>query len=419
MKAEVHILRQVSAALAACWMGAMVLWNGASLAQAQPTLPRSAQACYELGESLMERHQYAEAHEAFTACLQREPYFADAYYARGLARERLEQWHDALTDYNIYLELRPSHAEALLNRAQLRFRLGQYELARTDFIALLNAPPGETTTVFFKQAAFGQGVSQVFTTQGSGQAYLFNYLGLTETSLGHPREAIAAFNRALLLGGPDADVLVNRGRAFEALQLSDSARFDYEAALQRDPQHALAKHNLAVLAGKQQQQQQASTLLDEAIAANPNMPYAYAERGFARLGQGDFQGAVADYNEAIQIDSTQVDYYLNRGLANERLGNVEQSFRDYTKALTLQETFEKAWLNRGNLLSHLGRLDEAVKDYGVAIALDPNYGSAYHNRAVAYYRLGKNTLACHDIGQAERLGQAVPSQLKKQVCPNK
>jgi tetratricopeptide (TPR) repeat protein len=383
-------------------------------ALAQPTLPRSAQACFELGEDLMARHQYGEAHEALTACLQRDPYFADAYYTRGLARERLERWQDALTDYNIYLEFRPAHPEALLNRAQLRFRLGQFEPARKDLLVLLQAPPGETTTVFFKQSAFGQGVNQVFTTQGSGQAYLYHYLGLTELALRHPREAIAAFNRALALGGPDADVLVNRGRAYEVLELYDSAGFDYKAALQREPRHALAKHNLAVLAGPQQQ---ADTLLAEAIADNPEMPYAFAERAFTRLEQGDFAGALADYNQAIRIDSTQVDYYLNRGLANERLGRPEAAFRDYTRALNLQDNYQKAWLNRGNLLSHLGKLEEAVKDYDVAIALNPGYAPAYYNRAAARYRLGKHVLACQDVVQAERLGHPVPPKLKKQVCP--
>jgi tetratricopeptide (TPR) repeat protein len=383
-------------------------------ASAQTEFPRSAQRCYEMGEAFLEKREWSNAHAAFDACLQNDAYFADAYYARGLAREHLNEWPEALTDYNIYLEWKPDHVEARFNRAQLRFRLEQYELARQDFITLLQQPPGETTTVFFRQDAFSGAVNQVFTAQGANKAYLFNYLGLTETQLNHIEAAVASFDSALRFV-PDADVYVNRGIALEKMTRPDDARKDYQTALKLNAHHALAKHNLGALEAKGKKPE-ALKLLDEAIEDNPKLPYAYAERGYARWENGDYENALMDYNEAIRIDSSQADYFLNRGLVHEKLNHHLAAYRDYTRAVNLNEKLEKAWLSRGNLLTRLNRLSEAIDDYTIALIFHPTYATACYNRALAYQRLGQLRKACTDLLRAEELKMEVPARLKKQVC---
>ncbi|MFZ5970704.1 MAG: tetratricopeptide repeat protein [Bacteroidota bacterium] len=384
-------------------------------ARAQAEMPRSAMACYELGETHAQSKDWDAALAAFNAALQRDAYFADAYYARGLVREQTGLLNEALTDYNIYVSLRPEHVEARFNRAQLRFRLEQYALALEDFKMLLYLPAGETTTVFFRQNAFGGEVNQVFTAQGANNSYLHNYIGLALTQLQRLDEAVAAFDSALLKT-PDADVLVNRGIAYEKMGKIDLARLDYEAALQRQPHHALAKHNLALLSARTRPEETNVQLLDEAINDNPALPYAWAERGHARFLQGNYEGALSDFSEAIRINPAEAGYYLQRGQVYEKLHRPTDAYTDYTQAVKLDERDEKAWLHRGNLLTRLGRWQEAVEDYTVALTHHPSYASAWYNRALARQRLGQLVHACADLAMAEQNGLAVPAKLKKQVC---
>lgn len=388
-----------------------------SLGSSQAQISRhNAAFWYESGEKFMNHQQWDSALHALNTCLRLDASFADAYYARGLTRERLALFEEALTDYNIYLEWKPDHPEALFNRAQLRYRLKKYEFARQDLLRLLSLPPGETTTVFFRQNPFSNEVNQVFTTQGSNKAYVFNYLGLVDTQREDFGQAIHWFDSALMITPRDAELLVNRGIAFEKSGDARSAQRDYEAALALNANLAIAKHNLSVLLSKNGKHTTAEQMLNEAIDDNPQLPFAYAERGYHHMSRGDYQKALIDFDHAIQLDSSQQDYFLNRGIVHEKMRHYKAALSDYSRALRINERFEKAWLNRGNLQVTLKNLPEAIEDYTVAITYDPAYGLAYYNRAIAYHRMGRLAEACQDIRKAKDLQIDIPRKVEAALC---
>jgi len=379
---------------------------------------RSASYYYRVGEVQLEKHNWLEARNSFDACLRTDPLYADAYYSRAIIHEHFDSLDRALTDYNIYLEFRPDHHEALFGRAHLRMRLDQYELAKGDLLKLLRLPPGETTTVFFRQDAYSGAVDKVFTSKGIEKTYVFNALGMADTRMGNYDEAIQYFDSALRSSPNDPDVFVNRGMAKEKKRDTTAAIADYQRALFFNPQHAVAKHNLGVIGKGKDLTKVDSKLLDEAIEENPNMPFAYSQRAYISFQKGDFAKAIKDYDRAISLDATDPEYFLNRGLAKEKLKDQQGAYSDYTNAIRLQNDFEKAWLNRGNLLAKLGQLNEAVEDYSVAIVHSPEYGSAFFNRAMVLNRLHQRDLACKDLQTAERLGVKVEPKAWKSICGN-
>lgn len=394
--------------------GIFVMYSFCAVAQAI-TYPRTATECYDLGESFVEKQEWKNALNTFNECLRLDPTFADAYYARGLVKEHLKQLSEALTDYSIYVDLKPDHTEAIFNRAQLRYKLHLYSLAKEDFQKLLALPAGETSTVFFRQQAFNGGVDQIFTSQGVGKAYVFNWLGLTETALQNYRQALIHFDSAIRLSPQDPDIFVNKGIALAKSNNPEKAKIEYAKALQLDPHHALAKYNSTVL---QKGMLTSTGLLDSAIADNPTLPYVYAERGYERMQQENYTDALQDYNTAIRIDPTQADYFLNRGVVKEKLRQYQGAYSDYSRALLLDEQHAMAWLNRGNLLFKQNRLQEALDDYTAAITFHQDYGAAYYNRALVYQKLQQFTLACADLQQAEKLSMNIPSALKSKLCVN-
>lgn len=380
-------------------------------AQTKPTT--TAEGFFEIGEELLVQEKWMEAIDAFNDCLRLDPLFAEAYYSRGLAREHLKKFSDALTDYSIYLELKPDHSEALLNRAQLRYQRKLYALAKEDFHRLLQIPQQETSTVYFRQQPFGGGVDHIFTTQGAGRAYLFNWLGLTETQLKYYSEAIIHFDSALHLSPGDADFFVNRGIAHQCNKDVTQAQRDYERALTLNPYHTTAKYNLSII---QEGESQRSALLDSALADNPKLPFVYAEKAIHYMQQENYTKALQCYNEAIRLDASEPAYYLNRGLAYEKLHHYTAAYQDYSKALDLDEHFEKAWLNRGNVLLKQQKFQEAIDDYTSALVFLPNYPIAYYNRALAYQKLNLLAKACDDLRKAEEHGMKITASLRGQVC---
>ena len=47
----------------------------------------------------------------------------------------------------------------------------------------------------------------------------------------------------------------------------------------------------------------------------------YINRGNAKCELGDYRGAIADYNKAIELNPKYVKAYYNRGIAKKRLGD--------------------------------------------------------------------------------------------------
>ena len=70
--------------------------------------------------------------------------------------------------------------------------------------------------------------------------------------------------------------------------------------------------------------------------------------------QGNYQGAIADYTRAIEINPQNVDAYYNRGLAKDDSGDYEGAIADYTKAIEINPELAIAYANRGNSKNKLG-----------------------------------------------------------------
>ncbi len=75
---------------------------------------------------------------------------------------------------------------------------------------------------------------------------------------------------------------------------------------------------------------------DRAIkhAAKPN-PWLFNHRGWIRWNRQDFQGALQDWQSAIQIEPQKAPFYAQAGAANQKLGQWAQALEYYQKALRL------------------------------------------------------------------------------------
>ena len=122
---------------------------------------------------------------------------------------------------------------------------------------------------------------------------------------------------------------------------------------------------------------------NQAIKLNPDDADAYNNRGLIKHENlPDYQGALADYNQAIKLKSNDATFYNNRGLLNhEKLQDYRGALADYDQAIKLNPNDADTYNNRG-LLKHERLQDDrgALADYNQAIKLKPNYALAYANR---------------------------------------
>ena len=65
-------------------------------------------------------------------------------------------------------------------------------------------------------------------------------------------------------------------------------------------------------------------------------PEAYLKRGNHKLDQSDIEGALLDFNKAIEKDPGNCEAYLNRGAIKQAQGDTDGAAHDFRKAKELQ-----------------------------------------------------------------------------------
>jgi len=112
----------------------------------------------------------------------------------------------------------------------------------------------------------------------------------------------------------------------------------------------------------------------------------YNDRGVCYYELGQYESAVADFNEALKLNDRYCQAHTNRGNCLRKQGNNKEAMDDYARAIELDPQNPKAFNNRGALALKMGRYAEALADFEQAVALDPAYEVARKNLEVAKQR---------------------------------
>ena len=80
-------------------------------------------------------------------------------------------------------------------------------------------------------------------------------------------------------------------------------------------------------------------------AAHAQSAGDYVNAGVEKGKSGDFQGAIADFTKAIEINPQDADAYTNRGSAKQALGDNQGACVDVKKAVSLGHQGTAQWLN--------------------------------------------------------------------------
>ena len=130
---------------------------------------------------------------------------------------------------------------------------------------------------------------------------------------------------------------------------------------------------------------------------------AYFNRASGKDDINDLQGALLDYNKAIELKSTNLRSYTNRGVVKCKLNDYAGGLTDFNFVIQHTNTDTKAYFNRGLLYNTINRFAEAIPDFDKVIQLKPDYAEAYNNRAVAYFNLKNYEFALNDWNKAIEL----------------
>jgi tetratricopeptide (TPR) repeat protein len=152
---------------------------------------------------------------------------------------------------------------------------------------------------------------------------------------------------------------------------------------------------------------------NDALRIGPPSGIIFHNRGNAYRSKGDYAKAIADYDAAIKADPKQAYSYQNRGSAKQALGDLDGALADIDEAIRLNPTLPSPLIHRAVIWRAKGDFDHAVADNTEAIRLAKAKApvnvmtppgsvliSAYVERALAFEAKGDNANAKQDFGSA-------------------
>lgn len=201
--------------------------------------------------------------------------------------------------------------------------------------------------------------------------------GLAHLRLRQFRQAVDDFDRALQLNPELAEAYVNRALAREGLQEFAEAIADYTKALDGPAAstrvwflRSAARTRAGDRAGAQRD-------FEMGLAAEPTDEAGWIARGSARR-ERDPKGALADYEQALQINPRSFD-----GLQN-KAAILSDKFADDAAALEVMEQAVKLYPEsvltrggRGVLLARAGKRPLALEDAQACLLLDSGSATQY------------------------------------------
>jgi tetratricopeptide (TPR) repeat protein len=117
-----------------------------------------------------------------------------------------------------------------------------------------------------------------------------------------------------------ANIYLNRGIARRKLGQNAAAEADYSQVIHIEPMRFDAFNGRCFARALQGKLQPALVDCNKALKISPNDPYTLDTRGYVNLRLGNYDAAIADYDDAIAQEKFPESYF-GRGVAKLRLGN--------------------------------------------------------------------------------------------------
>jgi tetratricopeptide (TPR) repeat protein len=351
---------------------------------------KASEAYYGRANAETEKARYDEAIRDFSEALKLNPKMVAACWGRGYASQLKGDLDNALRDYAEYVRSDQNAGRVYFNRGLIYLQRKEWAKAVEDFSESIRCEP-ENSYAYFDR--------------GSALAELSELDG-----------ALASLDAAISIDPTLAEAYRIRATVHRKRGELDRAQSDELLAAKLTPPTApsilgpfrsgadlLDDARLAETSGRYDE---AIDLCDKALATKLRpfyMSNAYMTRGNCYAGKGDWDKALRDYDEAVQIQPNNYDALVNRGNAYAHKKERDKSTRDYDEALRLNPKMFQAYCNRAMNYLAAGDLDRAFADLTESVRLNPKFAEGYARRSIVLLRLKHKDEALADADSAVRL----------------
>ena len=110
-----------------------------------------------------------------------------------------------------------------------------------------------------------------------------------------------------------------------------------------------------------------------------DLDFYYSKRAIYYYLHDDFNLAISDYSNAVELNPNDPDSYYWRANSKKAIADYKGAIADYTKVIELDPNDSDYYKYRGELKAQLKDYDGAIADITKAIELDPNNAGKYND----------------------------------------
>lgn len=316
------------------------------------------------------------------------------YMGIGRNANAQKRYEDAIKQFDYVVKLEPNYSSAYSFRAESYIGLKKYNEAIDDVISALGIDRDRKAFYELQEladSAFEQTVAKLKVQkikESNEQSWDYD--------LGIVYERAAKYNKAIAYYKESLEKESNIITASRISSCYDDLG-DYDKALEYCNQaialdsvktnYLYEKANILDNAGRTQE---AIKTMSDYIANTPDEPAGYYQRGWFKDHSGDIEGALEDYTMAITLQPNVAYAYLNRGVLYRLKGENAKAESDFKQVVRLDSIPEEAECSF-YAYYYLGQKDKAIEILNTILDKDKK-GNCY-DAACLYSVMGEKEKA--------------------------
>lgn len=323
------------------------------------------------------------------------------YMGIGRNANAQKRYEDAIKQFDYVVKLEPNYSSAYSFRAESYIGLKKYNEAIDDVISALGIDRDRKAFYELQEladSAFEQTVAKLKVQkikEPNEQSWDYD--------LGIVYERAAKYNKAIAYYKESLEKESNIITASRISSCYDDLG-DYDKALEYCNQaialdsvktnYLYEKANILDNAGRTQE---AIKTMSDYIANTPDEPAGYYQRGWFKDHSGDIEGALEDYTMAITLQPNVAYAYLNRGVLYRLKGENAKAESDFKQVVRLDSIPEEAECSF-YAYYYLGQKDKAIEILNTILDKDKK-GNCY-DAACLYSVMGEKKKALSYLRQS-------------------
>jgi len=323
------------------------------------------------------------------------------YMGIGRNANAQKRYEDAIKQFDYVVKLEPNYSSAYSFRAESYIGLKKYNEAIDDVISALGIDRDRKAFYELQEladSAFEQTVAKLKVQkikEPNEQSWDYD-LGIVYERAAKYNKAIAYYKESL---EKESNIITaNRiSSCYDDLGDYDKALEYCNQAIALDSvktNYLYEKANILDNAGRTQE---AIKTMSDYIANTPDEPAGYYQRGWFKDHSGDIEGALEDYTMAITLQPNVAYAYLNRGVLYRLKGENAKAESDFKQVVRLDSIPEEAECSF-YAYYYLGQKDKAIEILNTILDKDKK-GNCY-DAACLYSVMGEKEKALSYLRQS-------------------